>query len=254
MDKPLTLAEASQLINEDDYLLLDWDGCLSLGNHLAEGALDLLRAHAGRAAIVSNQSAVRGQYIRQRLLRAGVDFSDRPVLLAGELAIDYVRDAFPNARVYLIATSPMRALAAERGLNLVVDEQADVVLALRNPNLKLGELAKPIRAVRDGAHLVAANPDHTHPLPGGGVAIETGAIAELIGRTGQAPHITYIGKPMPPMYKAALRMLKCDRSDAVAIGDNKLTDGAGADAMGIRFLWVRADRSSQRKILHWRPR
>jgi len=65
---------------------------------------------------------------------------------------------------------------------------------------------------------------------------ETGALlAAVLACAGQARCQT-IGKPEPPLFLRALSILGASAHDAIMIGDNAETDGAGAARMGMRYI------------------
>ena len=99
-------------------------------------------------------------------------------------------------------------------------------------------LAAAANAVRDGAELIVANPDRTHPGKDRAVVPETGALlSAVLACTGEVPY-RVIGKPEPPMFWKALSLLGAEGAGAVMIGDNVETDGRGALRTGMTFIHI----------------
>jgi ribonucleotide monophosphatase NagD (HAD superfamily) len=89
-----------------------------------------------------------------------------------------------------------------------------------------------------GAALYIACPDTSHPGANGQPVPEAGALAAaLLACTGPVDHVV-IGKPQPAMFRLGCQRLGIDPADGVMIGDNPLTDGAGAAAIGLAFWQV----------------
>ncbi len=62
---------------------------------------------------------------------------------------------------------------------------------------------------------------------------ETGAILSAIKRIVPEVNVTVIGKPESVLFEEALGRSACSPHDAIMIGDNPLTDLAGAARIGI---------------------
>jgi len=217
--------------------LIDLDGTLMSGRHLLPGARELLMRLAGRFAIVSNDSEHTPQQLVSRFAELGVALDRSQVILAGTCALDTIARDMPRARVMVLGSTPLRAYA--RKLKLDVDDPyCDVVLVARDRRFTYGKLAAAAEAVTGGARLYVACPDTSHPGPGGQPVPEAGALAAaLVACTGIPPH-EVIGKPEPAMFRLGCERLGIEPGEGVMIGDNPLTDGAGAKAMGLAFWQV----------------
>ncbi len=159
------------------------------------------------------------------------------ILLAGATAIDVVARETPGARVMVLASSAIRTYARQLGLELT-ETNSDIVVLGRDRKFSYARLTAAANAVRNGAQLIVANPDLTHPGPNETVVPETGALlSALLACTGNVAH-RIIGKPELPMFRKALQLLGARSDDAVMIGDNPDTDGRGAQAAGMTFIHV----------------
>jgi len=219
------------------HYLIDLDGTLIRGNTTIPGAAALLEAVEGRYMVVSNNSTDTASTLTRKLKRMGLAVPAKNLLLAGEVAVNWMHATYPGARVYLAATPALRRHAFRLGCQLVEDDPDFVLLGLdrRFDYTRLQQIAN---FVRDGAKLVATNPDHGHPGAGGRFVPETGALlASVVACSGVQPdHV--IGKPAEGLFKEGLRRLKSMAAQTVMIGDNPLTDAAGARAAGMRCLLV----------------
>ena len=217
--------------------LIDLDGTLMSGRHLLPGARELLARLAGRFAIVSNDSEHTPQQLVSRFAELGIGLDRNQVILAGTCALDTIARDLPRARVMVLGSTPLRAYA--RRLKLEVDDPScDVVLVARDRRFTYGKLAAAAEAVTRGARLYVACPDSSHPGPNGQPVPEAGALAAaLVACTGVTPHAV-IGKPEPAMFELGCERLGIAPDEGVMIGDNPLTDGAGATAVGLAFWQV----------------
>src|SRR5262249_60703850 len=99
--------------------------------------------------------------------------------LAGALAVDAVAANHSGSRVLLLGSESLRAYARRRGLELVANDP-QVILLARDRRFTYAKLALATNALLNGATLVVANPDRTHPGAGGKVVPETGPILSAI--------------------------------------------------------------------------
>lgn len=217
--------------------LIDLDGTLMSGRHLLPGARELLALLEGRFAIVSNDSEHTPRQLAGRFSDFGISIDSSRVILAGTCALESIAREHPRASVMVIGSTPLRAYA--RRLRLDVDNpRCDVVLVARDRRFSYGRLAAAAEAVTRGATLYVACPDTSHPGPNGHPVPEAGALAAaLLACTGPVNHVV-IGKPEPAMFRLGCKRLGIDPADGVMIGDNPLTDGAGAEAVGLAFWQV----------------
>lgn len=214
--------------------LIDLDGTLMSGRHLLPGARELLSRLEGRFVIVSNDSEHTPLQLMSRFADLGIAIPADRIILAGTCALETIAKRHPRARVLVLGSTPLRAYA--RRLGLEVDQpEADVVLVARDRRFNYGKLAAAAEAMARGAELYVACPDTTHPGPSGQPVPEAGALAAaVLACAGPVPH-TVIGKPEPALFRLGCERLSIAPEEGVMIGDNPLTDGAGARALGMSF-------------------
>lgn len=217
--------------------LIDLDGTLMSGRHLLAGARELLARLEGRFCIVSNDSEHTPQQLVARFSDLGIPLEASQVILAGTSALDEIARLHPRARVMVLGSTPLRTYARRLGLD-VDAPQSDVVLVARDRRFSYAKLAAAAEAVTRGAMLYVACPDTSHPGAHGQPVPEAGALAAaLLACTGPVDHVV-IGKPQPAIFRLGCQRLGIDPADGVMIGDNPLTDGAGATAIGLAFWQV----------------
>jgi HAD superfamily hydrolase (TIGR01450 family) len=222
---------------EARHLLVDLDGTLVRQQEAIAGAAELLAHFDERYAIVSNNSTHTAQGLAQRLRRLGLRVPASRIVLAGELAVRQMVQQHPGARVLLVASPALQRFAQAEGLRLVRTD-ADFVLLALDMHFSHARLATAANELLRGARLVVTNADVTHPGPQGRVVPETGALlAAVVAASGVQPW-RVVGKPAPLLFEEGLRRLGAEPQRTVVVGDNPLTDAAGADRLGMRCLLV----------------
>lgn len=238
---PSRLADGDDPIMPGDHFILDLDGTLLRSGQATEGAQSFLRAVEGRFALVSNNSRETGRSLSSKLRRVSLDIPAECIVLAGEETMDFVAREYPGARCLVAASPVLRHCARRHGL-VPVSENADVVVLGRDTHWSYAKLTLLANEMRRGAVLVAVNPDLTHPGNDGLVVPETGSLLAAVEAAAGVAATHVIGKPAAALFLAALERLGSTRRDTIVIGDNPLTDRAGARALGLRSLIVHADR------------
>ncbi|MDQ3646055.1 MAG: HAD-IIA family hydrolase [Actinomycetota bacterium] len=225
-----------------DGLVCDLDGVLYVGNGAVLGAPEALAAirRAGvRIVLATNNATLTPEGYASKLREMGFAVDPAEILTSARVTAEVLhRRGMAGQRAYVIGADGLRdaLLGVDvEPLPLERATEADMVVVGADPSFTYASLRAAADLARGGAPLIATNPDPTYPsahglLPGAGslvAAIETasGAVAEVMG------------KPNRPMMEAAARRLEGCRSVA-AIGDQPLTDLAGARSMGWRTILV----------------
>ncbi|WP_346893361.1 HAD family hydrolase [uncultured Roseibium sp.] len=220
-----------------DAILCDLDGCLVAGGRPLSGALEFAEAVADRLWIVSNNSADTGETLSDRLALIGFDIPANRISLAGEVAVSRIAQEYPSAAVQVFAEDPIRDLAQTLGLRLS-DHAADVVLLARDPRFTIADLQRLLKALHQGAELIVANLDATHPDPDGLPVPETGALAAAVRLCKPDVVLRSFGKPDPTLIDLALSRSGASAETSVFVGDNPATDGEAAARAGLAFIHV----------------
>lgn len=235
---PHSIHEAWPALKTAKGFLLDWDGCCAIGNRLVPEAADFLRQHQNRAAIVSNNSTNTVGDFLNLLADQGIEMREDQVVLAGVEALNQAAES--GGEPALVLGDPrMRALARSLGIEMV-QQDAGLVVLLRDTRFSYRRLERAVNAIRNGARLIVANPDATHPAGQGRLMPETGALLAAIKACVDVPAgaMDIIGKPSPHLFRKGCEALGTTHADTVMIGDNPLTDVRGASALGMRTCLV----------------
>lgn len=222
-------------------ILVDWDGCLAIGNIPREEALFFLARHQAQIAIVSNNSTHLPEDFSNSLRAKGIAIPAERIILAGAEAVSVVSNRRPRTRTLMLGSVKLMQLAKRLSVDLVRSDP-DLVLLLRDTRFSYRKLERVANAVAKGAELVVANTDASHPGPRDAIVPETGALLAAIGRCVDLSKTTVeiVGKPSPPLFLKGCQALGLAPADVVMIGDNPDTDIAGARALGMATLLIDA--------------
>ena len=237
MAGPTSLHALALNLPPADGYLIDLDGTLVSGGRPLPGARDLLTGLGAPFVILSNDSEHVSRQLAASFREWGLTIQPRSIILAGVVAIETIARRSPGARVLLLGSPALRVLALQHGLDLE-SNRPEVVLLARDRDFSFERLAAAARAVQRGAQVVLACPDTSHPGHDGEPVPEVGALAAaLFACVGPVPH-EVIGKPEPTLFAIGCERLGIPASRCIMIGDNPLTDGAGAARAGIAFCQV----------------
>jgi|TARA_B100000929_G_scaffold267887_1_gene236401 HAD superfamily hydrolase (TIGR01450 family) len=218
-------------------ILCDLDGCLISGDTLLSGVQVFTRQVHDRLWIVSNNSTDTPQSLTARLAGMGLCVAPSRVLLAGAEAITDLARRRPGARVALFASQRLHDYAEDHGLQ-IVRECPDTVLLCRDVHFDYAALTHLVGHLQRGTELIVANPDTSHPSLLGPPVPETGALLAAVRAVVPDPPLRIIGKPQPFLFELALARAGVTAREALMIGDNASTDGAGAHGLGIAYASV----------------
>ncbi len=219
-----------------EALLFDLDGTLLLDERDVAGAAELIDRYSGRCAVLTNNSTDLPETIARRLAGNGIQIPVENIFTAGMLLVDEIVRFSQHAPVLALISPELKASARSQGA--VFSTDAGMVAVGRFTGFHYTDLLMAANLVRRGAALVASNLDANHPTGRNGVVPETGAIVAAIQAASGVRRVTNLGKPEPAMATLALDRLGCAPAAAVVIGDNPVTDGGIARAIGAAFVEV----------------
>lgn len=221
-------------------VVADMDGVLWRQDMALPGFLeffDLMQQRNLPYVLATNNSSKSQADYQAKLARMGVvGVPASAILSSGIATAAFLRHEYPpGTRVHVLGGDGLHDVIREAGFALVADA-ADVVVAGLDWNLSYDRLKQAALNIRAGAHFIGTNPDTTFPTPEGLYPGAGSILAALQAATGIQPEI--IGKPHPPMFEAALRLLRTAPAETLMIGDRLNTDIAGAAALGMRTALV----------------
>jgi phosphoglycolate/pyridoxal phosphate phosphatase family enzyme len=220
--------------------LFDLDGTVYLGERLIRGAGEAVRAlrEAGRrVAFLSNKPLeTRADYAR-KLARLGIPTEPDEVINSSLVLARYLRGLDPGAPVFVIGEPPMLDEMRAHGFEVRDDPHVRWVVIAFDRTFTYAKLNTALQAARQGARLIATNPDRTCPVEGGEIpdcAGMTAAVEAVTGKTVEA----IVGKPSPIILEVALAALGVAAAEAVIVGDRIETDIAMGKRLGVSTILV----------------
>lgn len=246
-----TEAEGLRAIADDyDAFFLDQFGVVHDGMRAYDGAAEAVSALAamGKPVVFVTNSGRPAAFNEARLARLGVS---RETYLAcvtsGDVAIQLCEDGvFPlpeDRRIRCLTISSLDDYnlsdrlgcvrtnsGADADLVVIAGSQADTI-----PMSDYEAMMRP--AAERGVACICTNPDR-HMLTPSGLVPSAGAIADLYAELGGP--VTFVGKPHPEIYEAALALIPgVEKRRILCIGDSIDHDIAGAAGFGAARALVR---------------
>jgi len=220
--------------------LFDLDGTIYLGERLipgADAAIAALRAAGRRVAFLSNKPLQTRAEYAAKLTRLGVPAEPDDVINSSLVLARYLRDRDPGAPVFVIGEPPMRDEMRAHGFEVRSDERVRWVVIAFDRTFDYAKLNVALQAVKQGARLIATNPDRTCPVEGGEIPDCGGMIAAVEAVTDKKVE-AIVGKPSPIILEVALAALGVPARDAAIVGDRIETDIVMGRRLGLGTVLV----------------
>src|SRR2546422_1880309 len=206
--------------------LFDLDGTVYRGEALIPGAAETLaarRAAGRRVAFLSNKPLQTRADYAAKLTRLGVPAAAEDVVNSSLVLARHLATLDPGAPVFVIGEPPLVSELAAHGFEVRADHRVRWVVIAFDRTFDYAKLNTALQAVRQGARLIATNPDRTCPVEGRGVPGCAGMTAAVEAVTGHAVEVI-VGKPSPIILEVALERLGVAAGECVIVGDRLETD------------------------------
>ena len=221
--------------------VFDLDGTVYLGDALLPGAADTIRAlrAAGRRTLfLTNKPLERPADYASKLTRLGVPTDAADVVTSTDSLIHYLRLHPPGGPVLTISEPLVATLLFEAGHDVTEDPRsAAVVVVSWDRSFDYAKLERAFHAVRNGARIVATNPDPYCPGPDGPQPDCAAMLAALEACTERRAE-AIVGKPSEHMAATLLARMSLPPSAVALVGDRLLTDVAMARRAGMWAVLV----------------
>jgi phosphoglycolate/pyridoxal phosphate phosphatase family enzyme len=237
--------------------LFDLDGTVYLGERLIPGAREAvaaLRADGRRVAFLSNKPLQTRADYAAKLTRLGVPAGPDDVINSSLVMARHLAGIDPGAPVFVIGEPPMLAEMAAHGFEVRDDARVRWVVIAFDRTFSYAKLDVALQAVKQGARLIATNPDRTCPVEGGEIPDCAGMIAAVEAVTDRRVE-AIVGKPSPIILEVALRALGASAAESVMVGDRLETDIAMGARGGLHTILVLSGvtRAGDPRIAEARP-
>src|SRR5436189_5135333 len=220
--------------------LFDLDGTVYRGETPIPGAAETiaaLRTAGRRVAFLSNKPlATRADYAA-KLTRLGIPTVADDVISSSLVLARHLRGLDPGAPVFVVGEPPLVAELSAHGFEPRTDHRVRWVVIAFDRTFDYAKLNTALQAVRQGARLIATNPDRTCPTEYGEIPDCAGMIAAVEAVTGHTVE-AIVGKPSPIILEVALASLGVSAADAVIVGDRLETDITMGKRLGLATVLV----------------
>jgi 4-nitrophenyl phosphatase len=214
-------------------LLLDLDGTVYRGSQAVPGAAAFLRRAAAlgvEVLFLTNRSTRTPEAVAGHLQRLGIPARPEAVLTSALATVHLLEREAPGARVFFVGEEGLERALASSSLEMT-DRDPDYVVVGFDRSFDYAKLAAASHWVREGAQLIATNPDRVLNTDDG-LAPGNGALVAAVATAANA-EAQVVGKPARPIFDAALRRLQAPPGAVLVVGDNLETDIAGGVQAGL---------------------
>ncbi len=227
------------LLQKTKMFVLDMDGTFYLGDRILDGALsfiDIVKKKSKDFIFFTNNASTRPEAYIEKLGKMGCVISRDKILTSGDVMISFLKNKYPDKKVYLLGTRPLIESFEDEGIELT-DEEPDIVVASFDKTLTYEKLTKACTFIRNGAEFLATHMDINCPIEGGFIP-DCGAIcAAISSSTGVNPK--YVGKPFKETLDMIVERTGYNKKDITFVGDRLYTDvaiGVNNGANGVLVL------------------
>ncbi|HXU87832.1 MAG TPA: HAD-IIA family hydrolase [Methylomirabilota bacterium] len=220
--------------------LFDLDGTVYRGDVLVPGAaetLAALRAAGRRVVFLSNKPLETRADYAAKLTRLGVPAETDDVINSSLVLARHLSVLDPRAPVFVIGEPPLIAELRAHGFEVRDDHHVRWVVIAFDRTFDYAKLNTALQAVRQGARLIATNPDRTCPTADGEIPDCAGMTAAVEAVTAARVEVV-VGKPSRIILDVALARLGVPATDAVIVGDRIETDIVMGKRLGLATVLV----------------
>lgn len=223
--------------------IFDLDGTIYVGDKIIDGVADAikeLKARGDKVVFLTNKSiAKRTDYV-EKLNSLGIDVELDEVINSNYITAHYLKaNMSAEDTAYVIGEQPLFDELAEEEIQVAeVPAQANYVVIGWDRQFTYDKLNHAFQAWKNGAKIIATNPDRTCPVEGGEIPDCGALIGAIEGATGE-PVTMITGKPSQLMAEYVLtEVLDMAAVDCFMVGDRLETDIKMANDAGIQSVLV----------------
>lgn len=223
--------------------IFDLDGTIYLDDHIIEGAAEgvkALKERGDKVVFLTNKSiASRKDYV-VKLNALGIEVELDEVINSNYITAHYLKTVMKtDDSVYVIGEGPLFDELASENIKLAENPvSASHVVLGWDREFNYEKLNNAFQAWRNGAEIIATNPDRTCPVKDGEIPDCGAMIGALEGATGE-PVKMITGKPSLLMAEYVLKnVLGMEAGQCYMVGDRLETDIKMANDAGIHSVLV----------------
>ncbi|MDY0394026.1 HAD-IIA family hydrolase [Virgibacillus halophilus] len=223
-------------------IIFDLDGTLYLGDHAipgAEATLKWVRERHLQVRFVTNNPRFSRAFYLEKLNRLNLPAEQHEVVTSAQLTAKYLKEHQDFGSVFVIGESQLLRELADANVDVVQHDHADTVLVSFDTTLTYEKMMNAYRALQNGAHFIATNPDAVCPTPDGGLMDAGAIIAALETATGRKLEKVF-GKPSQLLAELMVEQMGVAPESCVVVGDRLNTDIQLGKRANLQTVWIRA--------------
>ncbi|HHJ8514971.1 TPA: TIGR01457 family HAD-type hydrolase [Streptococcus pyogenes] len=205
--------------------LIDLDGTIYQGKNripAGERFIKRLKEKGIPYLLVTNNTTRTPEMVQSMLAKQfNVETGIETIYTATMATVDYMNDMNRGKTAYVIGETGLKSAIAAAGYVEELENPAYVVVGL-DSQVTYEMLAIATLAIQKGALFIGTNPDLNIPTERG-LMPGAGALNALLEAATRVKPV-FIGKPNAIIMNKSLEVLGIQRSEAVMVGDNYLTD------------------------------
>ncbi|AAT86927.1 HAD family hydrolase [Streptococcus pyogenes JRS4] len=205
--------------------LIDLDGTIYQGKNripAGERFIKRLQERGIPYLLVTNNTTRTPEMVQSMLANQfHVETGIETIYTATMATVDYMNDMNRGKTAYVIGETGLKSAIAAAGYVEELENPAYVVVGL-DSQVTYETLAIATLAIQKGALFIGTNPDLNIPTERG-LMPGAGALNALLEAATRVKPV-FIGKPNAIIMNKSLEVLGIQRSEAVMVGDNYLTD------------------------------
>ncbi|AAM79282.1 TPA: TIGR01457 family HAD-type hydrolase [Streptococcus pyogenes] len=205
--------------------LIDLDGTIYQGKNripAGERFIKRLQERGIPYLLVTNNTTRTPKMVQSMLANQfNVETGIETIYTATMATVDYMNDMNRGKTAYVIGETGLKSAIAAAGYVEELENPAYVVVGL-DSQVTYETLAIATLAIQKGALFIGTNPDLNIPTERG-LMPGAGALNALLEAATRVKPV-FIGKPNAIIMNKSLEVLGIQRSEAVMVGDNYLTD------------------------------
>ncbi|MGY0691479.1 HAD-IIA family hydrolase [Virgibacillus sp. FSP13] len=209
--------------------IFDLDGTVYLDNKLIAGAaeaISYLRKRGDKVVFLTNKSIATVDNYVEKLNRLGIGTDRNEVVNSNYLVASYLKAKLKqDGKVLVIGEQPLFDELRRSGIAITENSKdASYVVLGWDREFTYEKLNHAFQAWRNGARVIATNPDRTCPITGGQVPDCAAMIGAMEGATGEKVE-AILGKPSrDAAHFIVSDILKLPRENCYIVGDRLETD------------------------------
>lgn len=217
-------------------VLFDLDGVLYVDGQLIPGAIAALKALADQGipyCFITNTTTQSAVQLQNKLVAMGIPCGRQQLISAPVATAQYLRREGLTRCFFAVESAVMGDFA---GIEATEDNPHAVVLGDIGERWSYALLDRIFHCLLSGVRLVAMH-RNKYWQTSAGLHIDIGAFVaglEYVAET----RAVITGKPSGAFFAAALAVLGVDKKHALLVGDDVISDIAGAQSAGIRGALV----------------